>query len=90
MLEARSHGDLVSHQPKAHPNSSAINKLPADYPIFEGKSFLLLDLILCRFHAAVVARSRVHRNSVPFTQMRCMITAITGPSGLSARAEDEG
>jgi len=37
MLEARSHGDLVSHQPEAqHQNSSAINKLPADYPIFEG------------------------------------------------------
>ena len=38
-------------------------------------SFLLLDLILYRVHAAVVACSLVHRNSVPSTQMRCMITA---------------
>src|SRR6185503_16198751 len=27
------------------------------------------------FHAAAVARSRVQRNSVPSTHMRCMITA---------------
>ncbi len=38
-------------------------------------SFLLLQLILHGFHAAVVACSRVQRNSVPSTQMRCMITA---------------
>src|SRR5262245_35198803 len=38
-------------------------------------SFLLLDLILPGFHAAAGACSRVHRNSVPSTQMRCMITA---------------
>jgi hypothetical protein len=38
--------------------------------------FLLLHLILHGFHAAAaVARSRVHRNSVPSTHMRCMITA---------------
>ena len=36
-------------------------------------SFLLLRLMLCR-HAAGTA-SRVHRNSVPSTQMRCRITA---------------
>ena len=36
-------------------------------------SFLLLHLILHGSH--VVATSRVHRNSVPSTQMRCMITA---------------
>ena len=35
--------------------------------------FLLLHLILYSFHAA--ASSLVHRNSVPSTQMRCMITA---------------
>src|SRR5271167_3918610 len=28
-----------------------------------------------RFHAAATTCSRVHRNSVPSTQMRCMITA---------------
>src|SRR5437879_8706299 len=35
--------------------------------------FLLFDLILYSCHAA--ATSLVHRNSVPSTQMRCMITA---------------
>ena len=38
-------------------------------------SFLLSDLILHGFHAAAGACSRVQRNSVPSTQMRCMITA---------------
>src|SRR6476660_5733366 len=38
-------------------------------------SFLLSHLVLYRVHAAVVACSLVHRNSVPSTQMRCMITA---------------
>ncbi len=37
--------------------------------------FLLLGLILNGFHAAAAACSLVHRNSVPSTQMRCMITA---------------
>lgn len=36
-------------------------------------SFLLVHLILHGSHA--VATSRVHRNSVPSTHMRCMITA---------------
>jgi hypothetical protein len=38
-------------------------------------SVLLSDLILCGFHAAAVACSRVQRNSVPSIHMRCMITA---------------
>jgi hypothetical protein len=38
-------------------------------------SFLLSGLILNGFHAAAAACSRVQRNSVPSTQMRCMITA---------------
>ena len=38
-------------------------------------SFLLSDLILQGCHAVAVACSRVQRNSVPSTQMRCMITA---------------
>jgi len=42
-------------------------------------SFLLSDLILYGSHA--VAASLVHRNSVPSTHMRCMITA-----SLRARA----
>src|SRR6202163_4955211 len=37
--------------------------------------FLLSGLILNGFHAAAAACSRVHRNSVPSTQMRCIITA---------------
>ena len=36
-------------------------------------SFLLSHLVTCVPHAT--AASRVHRNSVPSTQMRCMITA---------------
>jgi len=38
-------------------------------------SFLLSDVILYGLHAAAGACSRVQRNSVPSTQMRCMITA---------------
>ena len=38
-------------------------------------SFLLSNLIRCGCHAATAACSRVQRNSVPSTQMRCMITA---------------
>jgi hypothetical protein len=38
-------------------------------------SFLLSGLILNGFHAAAATCSRVHRNSVPSTQMRCMMTA---------------
>jgi hypothetical protein len=34
-----------------------------------------LDLILHGFHAAAAACSRLQRNSVPSTHMRCMITA---------------
>ena len=37
--------------------------------------FLLLDLIFHGCHAAAAACSRVQRNSVPSTHMRCMITA---------------
>ncbi len=37
--------------------------------------FLLSGLILNGFHAAAAACSRVHRNSVPSTHIRCMITA---------------
>ena len=44
-------------------------------PLGGNSSFLLLDLIPHGFHAAVAACSRVQRNSVPSTHMRCMITA---------------
>ena len=42
-------------------------------PLGGARVFLLSGLILNGFHDA--AASRVHRNSVPSTQMRCMITA---------------
>ena len=38
-------------------------------------SFLLSDMTLHGCHAAAAACSRVQRNSVPSTHMRCMITA---------------
>jgi hypothetical protein len=44
--------------------------------------FLLWRLILRGSHAAVT--SRVHRNSVPSTQMRCMITANRRASAWSS------
>ena len=45
MLEAV-HADLVHHQPETqHPKSSAIHKLPADYPIFWVHSD---RMVLCR------------------------------------------
>src|SRR5262249_43121956 len=42
-------------------------------PLGGSQVFLLSDLILSGSHAA--ATSLLHRNSVPSTQMRCMITA---------------
>jgi hypothetical protein len=48
-------------------------------------SFLLLDLIFHGCHAvAAAACSRVQRNSVPSTQMRCMITASRRASATIA------
>src|SRR5450631_2138920 len=38
-------------------------------------SVLLSHVVLNGFHAAAAACSRVQRNSVPSTHMRCMITA---------------
>ena len=46
--------------------------------------FLLSDLILHGFHAAAVACSRVHRNLVPSTHMRCRITASRRASATIA------
>ena len=45
---------------------------------------LLSDLVLCGAHAAAAACSRVQRNSVPSTQMRCMITASRRASATIA------
>ena len=53
-------------------------------PLGETLSFLLSGLILNGFHAAATACSRVHRNSVPSTQIRCMITASRRASATIA------
>ena len=58
------------HTNSPHPSSREGHHSTARW----SSSFLLLDLILHGSHAAA-ACSRVQRNSVPSTQMRCMITA---------------
>ena len=59
------------HANSPHPSSREGHHSTARW----GSIFLLLDLILHGFHAAAAACSRVQRNSVPSTHMRCMITA---------------
>src|SRR5471032_1399280 len=59
------------HTNSPHPSSREGHLSTARW----SSSFLLSGLILNGFHAAAAACSRVHRNSVPSTQMRCMITA---------------
>ena len=59
------------HANSPHPSSREGHLSTAQW----NSSFLLSDLILLRFHAAAATCSRVQRNSVPSTQMRCMITA---------------
>src|ERR1035441_8239693 len=57
------------HANSPHPSSREGHLSTAGW----SSGFLLLHLILRGFHAA--AASRVQRNSVPSTHMRCMITA---------------
>ena len=59
------------HANSPHPSSREGHLSTARW----NSSFLLSGLILNDFHAAAAACSRVHRNSVPSTQIRCMITA---------------
>ena len=59
------------HADSPHPSSREGHLSTAGW----SSSFLLSDLIRCGCHAAAAACSRVQRNSVPSTQMRCMITA---------------
>ena len=59
------------HANSPHPSSREGHHSTARW----SSSFLLSGLILNCFHAAAAACSRVHRNSVPSTQMRCIITA---------------
>src|SRR5271170_7127823 len=59
------------HTNSPHPSSREGHLSTARW----NSSFLLSGLILNGFHAAATTCSRVQRNSVPSTQMRCMITA---------------
>ena len=66
----------VTTGPSGHANSPHPSSARDIIPPLGGARFsLLLDLILHGFHAAAAACSRVQRNSVPSTHMRCMITA---------------
>ena len=59
------------HANSPHPSSREGHHSTARW----SSSVLLSDMILPSRHAAAVAGSRLQRNSVPSTQMRCMITA---------------
>jgi len=62
--------------PSGHANSPYPSSREGHHSTARWSSSVLLpDLILPSCHAVAVACSRVHRNSVPSTQMRCMITA---------------
>src|SRR5882672_9298801 len=63
--------DPSGHANSPHPSSREGHRSTARW----SSSFLLSRLILHGSHAAAAACSRVHRNSVPSTQMRCRITA---------------
>jgi hypothetical protein len=66
----------VTAGPSGHANSPHPSSREGHHSTARWSSrFLLSDLILHGFQAAAAACSRVQRNSVPSTQMRCMITA---------------
>ena len=65
----------VTADPSGHTNSPHPSSREGHLSTARWSSNFLLSLILNVFHAAVVACSRVHRNSVPSTHMRCMMTA---------------
>src|SRR5580704_8846097 len=67
------------HANSPHPSSRKGHHSTARW----SSSFLLSDVILHGFHAAT-ACSLVHGNSVPSTQMRCMITASRRASATIA------
>ncbi len=70
-LAVRRTADPSGHANSPHPSSREGHHATARWI----SGFLLLNLILHGFHAAAAACSRVQRNSVPSTHMRCMITA---------------
>src|SRR5437667_12667178 len=65
----------VERQVQADMRTHLIHRPARDIipPLGGARVFLLSHLVTCVPHAT--AASRVHRNSVPSTQMRCMITA---------------
>src|SRR5215211_5157474 len=66
----------VTAGPSGHTNSPHPSSREGHHSTTRwSSSFLLSGLILNGFHAAAAACPRVQRNSVPSTQMRCMITA---------------
>src|SRR5271168_3091753 len=66
------------HANSPHPSSREGHHSTARW----SSSILLLSLILHGFHAAAATCSRFQRNSVPSTQMRCMITASPASSEI--------
>ena len=70
-LAVRQTAGPSGHANSPHPSSREGHHSTARW----SSSVLLSDMILPSRHAAAVACSRVQRNSVPSTQMRCMITA---------------
>jgi len=68
------------HANSPHPSSREGHLSTARW----SSSFLLSGMILNGFHAAAVACSLVQRNSVPSTQMRCIITASRRASATIA------
>src|SRR6478736_4078200 len=66
----------VTGGPSGHANSPRPSSREGHHSTARWSSgFLLLELMLQGFHVAAAACSRVQRNAVPFTQMRCIITA---------------
>src|SRR5262245_36451501 len=75
----------VTAGPSGHTNSPYPSSREGHHSTARwSSSCLLSDLILYRVHAAAAACSLVHRNSVPSTQMRCMITASRRASATIA------
>ena len=66
----------VTGGPSRHANSPRPSSREGHHSTARWSSgFLLLELMLHSFHIAAAACSRVQRNAVPLTQMRCIITA---------------
>ena len=75
----------VTVGPSGHANSPHPSSREGHHSTARWNSRVLLShVILHGFHAAAAACSRVQRNSVPSTHMRCMITASRRASATIA------